>query len=97
MTIKESLADLRASIEALEKQLAEKAAAFGKDESASAEHRARLGEIGEKANAVKQKLPSEEGSVWDAVKHEVKRDMDALTQDFNHTVDYIDKHYREQK
>ena len=49
------------------------------------------------AEAVKEKLPTQENSVWDSVKHEVQRDMDALAQDFEHTVSYIDTHFREQK
>lgn len=97
MTIKESLAELRDRIETLQKRLGEKVAEFAADERVPAEHRARVGTMEEQAKAVKDKMPPEEGSVWDAVKQEVKRDLDALTQDFEHTVNYIDEHYREKK
>jgi predicted lipoprotein len=97
MTIKESLNELRESLEALQKRLAEKVAEFRADERVPAEHRARVDTMEEQAKAVKEKLPAEEGSVWDAIKHEIKRDIDALSQDLEHTVSYIDEHYREKK
>ncbi len=97
MTIMENLADLRARIDDLQKRLADKIAEFRADERVPAEDRARVDAMQEQANVVKEKLPEEEGSVWDAIKHEVKRDMDALAQDFEHTVSYIDKHYRDEK
>jgi uncharacterized coiled-coil protein SlyX len=97
MTIKESLTELRDRVDDLQKRLADKVAEFRADERVPAEHRARVDAMQAQAEAVKEKLPEEEGSVWDAVKHEVKRDMDALAQDFEHTVGYIDKHYREKK
>lgn len=95
MTIMESLTELRDRAEELQKRLADKIAEFSKDERVSAEHRAKIDSIHEQAKAVKEKLPAEEGSAWDAVKHEVQRDLDALVQDFEHTVSYIDEHYRE--
>ena len=97
MTIKESLAELRGRIEDLQARLADKVAEFRDDERVPAEHRARVDAMHEQAKAAKEQLPEEEGSVWDAVKHEVKRDMDALAHDFEHTVTYIDEHYREKK
>ena len=97
MTIKERLADLREGLEVLQKRLSEKVAEFRADERVPAEQRARVDTMEDQAKAVKEKLPAEEGSVWEAVKHEVKRDLDALAGDFEHTVNYIDKHYRETK
>jgi len=97
MTIKESLAELRESLDALQKRLGEKAAEFTADERVPAEQRARVETMEQQAKAVKDKLPEDEGSVWDAVKHEIQRDLDALKQDFDHTVGYIDQHYRETK
>mgnify|MGYP000403935725 CR=1 FL=1 len=95
MTIKESLTEMRGRIDDLQKRLGDKIAEFRDDERVPAEHRARVDAMHEQAKAVKEELPSEEGSVWDAVKHEVKRDVDALVKDFEHTVTYIDEHYRE--
>jgi predicted nucleic acid-binding Zn-ribbon protein len=97
MTIMESLSELRGRIEDLQKNLADKVSEFSKDERVPAEHRAKVDAMQAQAEAVREKLPAEENSVWDAIKHEVQRDMDALAQDFDHTVSYIDKHYREQK
>jgi hypothetical protein len=97
MTISENLKDLRAGIVALQRSLAAKVAEMRADERVSPEHRARLDTMEAQANAVQEKLPEEEGSAWDAVKQEVKRDLDALAQDFEHTVNYIDEHYREKK
>ena len=97
MTIKESLSELRGRIDDLQKRLGDKVSEFSKDERVPAEHRAKVDAMQAQAEAVKEKLPAEENSVWDAVKHEVQRDMDALAQDFEHTVSYIDKHFREQK
>lgn len=97
MTIRESLAELRESIEALQSRLAEKVAEFRADERVPAEHRARFDTLAQQARAVKDKLPADEGSAWEAVKQEVKRDLDALAQDFEHTVNFIDEHYRDQK
>ncbi|MFZ2101095.1 MAG: hypothetical protein WAU86_11080 [Oricola sp.] len=90
MTIRESLKELRESLDALQKRLAE----FGADEtSVSPEHRERFDMLQAQANAVKAKLPAVEGSVWDAVRQEVKRDLDALAQNLEQTVSYIDAHY----
>jgi len=97
MTIKESLAELRENLEALQKRLGEKVAEFRADDRVPAEQRARVDTMEQQAKAVKEKLPEEEGSVWDAIKHEVQRDLNALKQDFDHTVGYIDEHYREKK
>ena len=93
MTIKESLSELRGRIDDLQKRLGDKESEFSKDERVPAEHRAKVDAMQAQAEAVKEKLPTEENSVWDAV----KRDMDALAQDFEHTVSYIDAHFREQK
>ncbi|GAB4348450.1 MAG: hypothetical protein Kow0026_02960 [Oricola sp.] len=95
MTIKESLAELRESLEELQKRLGEKAAEFAADERVPSEQRARVETMEKQARAVKEKLPEEEGSVWNAVKHEVQRDLNALAQDFDHVIGYIDKHFRE--
>lgn len=97
MTIMESLSELRGRIDDLQKRVADKVGEFRQDERVPAEDRAKVDAMQAQAGAVKERLPEEENSVWDAVKHEVKRDMDALAQDFEHTVSYIDKHYREQK
>lgn len=95
MTIKESLEDLRDRLETLQQSLAAKIAEFRSDESASPEHRERVDALHAQAAAVKAKLPADDGSVWDAIRHEVQRDMDALSKDFEHTITYIDDHYRE--
>ena len=97
MTIRESLSELRAGIVALQRSLATKVAEMRADERVPPDHRARLDTMEAQAKAVQEKLPEEDGSAWDAVKHEVKRDLDALAQDFEHTVNYIDEHYREKK
>jgi len=97
MTIMESLSELRGRIEDLQKRLADKVSEFRADERVPAEDRAKVDAMKAQAEAVKGRLPEEENSVWDSVKQEVQRDMDALAQDFEHTVSYIDKHYREQK
>lgn len=96
MTIKETVAELREKMEALQHRVAAKAAEFRTDERVPAEHRARIDSMQAQAGAVKERLPGEEGSAWDSIKEEVKRDMDALARDFEHTVSYIDNHYREQ-
>ena len=97
MTVKDSLADIRAQLETLQQNLAAKIAEFRNDESASPAHRAKAEALQTKMATVKGKLPADEGSVWDAIRQEIRRDVDALAQDFNHTVGYIDQHYREQK
>ena len=95
MTIKENLTEFRQRVEDLQRRLADKVAEFARDERVPAEHRARVDAMRKQAEVVKEKLPRDENSLWDAVRHEVQRDMDALAQDFEHTVAYIDQHYRE--
>lgn len=97
MTIKESLTELRDRIEDLQARLSDKVAEFRAGDRVPADDRARVDAMQEQAKAVKDQLPQEEGSVWDGVKHEIKRDMDALAHDFEHTVAYIDEHYRDTK
>ena len=97
MTVRESLAELRESLDALQKRLGETVSEFRADERVPAEERARVDTMEEQVKAGKEKLPEDEGSVWDSVKHEVQRDLDALKQDFAHTVSYIDQHYRDTK
>jgi len=93
MTIRENLSELRESLDELQKKLGETAAEFAADESVGP----RISALKAKASAVQEKLPAAEGSVWDAVKHEVRHDIDALMQDFAHMVGYIDEHYREKE
>lgn len=95
MTIRESLGELRDRIDDLQKRLAERSDELRADERVPAEDRARVDTMHEQAKAVKDRLPAEEGSAWDGVKHEVQRDIDALVKDFEHTIAYIDEHYRE--
>ena len=96
-TIKESLQDLRESLKELEDRLAEKKTKIDADAEAPAEGKAKIEAFEAKAAAVKAKLPAEEGSVWQAIKNEVNRDLNALSQDLEHTVNYIDEHYGEKK
>lgn len=96
MTIMDSLSELRGRIDDLQKRLADKVSEFRADERVPAEDRAKVDAMQAQAEAVKERLPEEESSAWDSVRQEVKRDMDALAHDFEHTVAYIDKHYREQ-
>lgn len=96
MTMKENLTELRQRVDDFQRRLADKVSEFTRDDRVPAEHRARVDAMQEQTAVVKEKLPREEGSVWDAVREEVQRDMEALSKDFEHTVAYIDQHYREQ-
>lgn len=48
-----------------------------------------------KSDELAKKMDDKQGSVWDAVKDEVRHDLDALEGDFRHWIDYLDKHYRD--
>ena len=82
-------------VQAIETQLAEKLRTiFGVKTPAS--------DVSEKADAIRgksgeltKKLTDNEETAWTGVKDELNRDLHALEGDFNHWVQYLDKHYKE--
>lgn len=93
----ESLAKLHSKLDEYEARLVATEKRITEDDGIAdltEAHRAEGGKLREKARTVREKMPADEGSVWDAVQNEIRRDVDALVGDFRHWIDYLDGEYR---
>lgn len=94
MSYDEDLSDLHKRLDDLEKRLTEKEAKIGQTESFPPHHREKIDEIYARARAIRRKLVEPEESTWEAMKHELEADWEALTHGFEHWVNHVDEEYR---
>lgn len=98
MTAQTTLSEIRQRLGAVAESIVQKLGQAAKntpDLPADGVEKAK--ELGEKAEAIRAKLPESEDHTWTGVAGEVERDMHALEQDFGHWVRYLDRHFDEQK
>jgi uncharacterized coiled-coil protein SlyX len=95
MSYDEDLSRLHKRLDDLERRLAEKEAAIAKAGALSSHDRRRVEELYDKARISREKLLASERSTWDAVKHDLEADWDALSGSFDHWVEQVDARYRQ--
>lgn len=97
MSPDKTLTDMHKRLDDLERRLADKEAQIGRTGAIPAHHRARIDEMQAKARAVREKLPDSAGSQWDAAKHELEADVDALSHVMEHWAAHVDEEFKHLK
>ncbi len=82
-------------VQAVETQLAEKLRALFGAKTPTPDVSEKADAIRGKSGELSKKLTEKETTVWAGVKDEVNRDLHALESDFEHWIQYLDKHYKD--
>jgi predicted carbohydrate-binding protein with CBM5 and CBM33 domain len=82
-------------VQAVETRLAEKLRTTFGVKTPAPEVSAKADAIRGKSGELTKKLAENKGAAWAGVKDEINRDLHALEGDFDHWVQYLDKHYKE--
>jgi len=82
-------------VQAVEKQLADKLRSIFGANAPAPDVSDKADAIRSKSSELTKKLAEKQSSVWTGVKDEVNRDLHALEGDFEHWIQYLDKHYKE--
>ncbi|AKI03258.1 hypothetical protein IMCC20628_04590 [Hoeflea sp. IMCC20628] len=82
-------------IQAIETKLAEKLRTTFGAKTPAPDVSAKADAIRGKSGELTKKLTEKEGDAWTGVQDELNRDLHALEGDFDHWVQYLDKHFKE--
>lgn len=97
MRYDKDLSDLQKRLDDLEKRLAEKKEEIRRTGDIPPHHQEKIDEIHAKTGAMKQKILEPKESRWEAARHELEADWDALAHTFEHWLSHVDKEYQSRK
>ena len=95
MDIDATMKNLNERLDALKRQISEKTEETGRSGPLPPHLQARIGDIGSRTDAARQKIRSTASSRPGGVKDELESEWQALTHDFELWLKHVDEHYRD--